>query len=237
MRRLNLISILLVPLLAAGCLGHGGDHPTTPVTTVAPATSTSTSPSDQMHLTVFAMRDGKLRATDVQVAKTEATAAASLHALGIDADVTIADGTAKMDFPDATQQQIAEIVFTLTQFPSVKRVDVAAATGLTRDRVDTAYLPQILVESPGVSATVPKTFHVTGIAQVFEATFMLELRISDRVAVKQTVTAAAGAPAWGSFDVTLTSPATGPVELVAYEPSAQDGRPLHTVHIPITVAR
>jgi hypothetical protein len=234
MHRRNLIWILLFPVLAAGCLGRGGGTQAPPVTTAAATTTTA---AKQMDLTVFAMRSGQLRAIVVRVPQTEATAAASLHALGIDAGVTIAGGTATVDFPDATQQQIAEIVFTLTQFPSVQRVDVAAGKGLTREDVDASYLPQILIESPGVSAKVPKTFHVTGIAQVFEATFMIELRVSNRVVVKQSVTASDGAPARGTFDATLTSPATGPVEVVAYEPSAENGQPLHTVRIPITVTQ
>jgi hypothetical protein len=189
-----------------------------------------------MHLTVFAMRSGNLQALDVRVPLTTATASASLKALGIVANVTIADGTATVDLPDATPQQIAEIVYTLTQYPTVRRVDVGGKSGLTRADVDPSYLPQILIESPGVSAVVPKTFHVTGTAQVFEATFAVELRVSGRVAVKKTVTASEGAPARGTFDVALTSPVTGPVEVVAYEPSAEDGRPLHTVHVPLTVA-
>lgn len=231
MRRRRLIAILLLPLVAAGCLGRGGHHATT-VTTV-PSTTTV---ADTMHLTVFAMRDGHLQSLDVGVPQTQATAAASLKALGIDAGVTISGGTAKVDFPDATPQQAAEIVYTLTQFPTVQRVDVGARTGLTRADIDPSYLPQISIESPGVSAIVPKTFHVKGTAQVFEATFVLELKISNRVAVKQTVTASEGAPSRGTFDVTLTSPASGPVELVAYEPSAENGRPLHTVRVPLTVA-
>jgi hypothetical protein len=190
-----------------------------------------------MELTVFAMRDGQLRAVVVEAPQTEATAAASLRALGIDAGVTIAAGTATVDFPDATQQQIAEIVYTLTQYASVQRVDVAAGKGLTRTDVDPSYLPQIFIESPGVSAKVAKTFHVTGTAQVFEATFVVELKISNRVAVKQTVTASEGAPNRGTFDMTLTAPAAGPAELVAFERSAENGAPLHTVTIPLTVTQ
>ncbi|HEV2592519.1 MAG TPA: Gmad2 immunoglobulin-like domain-containing protein [Gaiellaceae bacterium] len=234
MDRRKLIWILLFPLLAAGCLGHSGGQHATTATTVTP-TTTATAAVKKMHLTVYAMRAGQLTAIDVQVPQTEATAAAALHALGIDAGVTIAGGTATVDFPDATQQQIAEIVYTLTQFPSVQRVDIAAGKGLTRTDVDATYLPQIFVESPGMSASVPKTFHVTGTAQVFEATFLVELRIANKVVVKQTVTASEGAPNRGTFDVTLTSPSTGPVDLVAYEPSAENGTPLHTVHVPITV--
>lgn len=231
MRRGPLIAILLLPLLATGCLGHKTRHivirvTTTPPTVVAP----------RMHLTVFEVKGGQLEAHDVQAPKSEATAAASLAALGIDAGVTIANGTATVDLPNATPEQIAEIVYTLTQYPSVQHVDVGGRVGLTRADVDPSYLPQISIESPGDGAIVQKTFHVTGTAQVFEATFMLELKIANRVAVKQTVTASEGAPNRGTFDVTLTSPASGAAEIVAFEPSAENGQPLHTVTVPITVA-
>jgi hypothetical protein len=188
-----------------------------------------------MSLTVFRVTHGQLSAESVQVPRTEATAGASLNALGIDASVAIADGTATVDLPDATAAQIAEVVYTLTQYPSVQRVDVGGKTGLTRADVDQSLVPPIAVESPAAGATVSKTFHVTGTAMVFEATFVVELRIAGNVAVKETVTASAGAPSRGTFDVALTSPARGAAEVVAYEPSAADGSPLHTVRVPVTV--
>jgi hypothetical protein len=232
MRRAHLISILLVPLVAAGCLGRGG-HPATTATTVAETTTASAQP---MHLTVFAMRSGRLQALDIQAPATQATAAASLSALGINAGVTISGGTATVDLPNAAPQQIAEIVYTLTQYSTVQRVDVGGKTGLTRADVD-QYLPQISIESPAVAGVVPQTFHVKGTAQVFEATFVVELKIGSHIAVKKSVMASEGAPGRGTFDAVITSPSPGPAEIVAYEASAEDGRPLHTVHVPITVAQ
>jgi hypothetical protein len=230
MRWRHLISILLLPVVAAGCL-----HRTTHVTgTAATTVGTTTEVARQMHLTVFRVDAGKLAAHDVQVPQSEAVAAASLKALGIDANVTISGGTATVDLPDATPDQVAEVVYTLTQYPSVRRVDVGGRTGLTRADV-AQYLPPISIELPPSGATVSKTFHVVGTAMVFEATFVLELKVAGKVAVKNTVTASEGAPNRGFFDVTLTAPATGPAELVAYEPSAENGSPLHTVTVPLTV--
>lgn len=187
-----------------------------------------------MRLTVFAMQHGALTAKEVAVPQTEATATASLRALGLPASVAIANGTAKVDLPEATPEQVAEVVYTLTQYSSVQRVDVGGKTGLTRSDVE-RYAPPISIESPPAGATVAKTFHVTGTAMVFEATFVLQLRIASKIAVKETVTASAGAPSRGTFDVTLTAPDSGPAEIVAYEPSAENGQPLHTVTVPITV--
>jgi hypothetical protein len=70
---------------------------------------------------------------------------------------------------------------------------------------------------------------------VFEATFVVELVSSGKVALKRTVTASAGAPSRGTFDVTLTSPVVGEVDVVAFEASAEDGSPLHTIHVPVTI--
>jgi hypothetical protein len=232
-RRGYLISILLVPIVASGCLGRTSHRTTTPPATTAPAT---TGARPTMSLTVFRIAGGNLAAQTVQVPQTSATAAASLKALRIDAGVTIANGTATVDLPSATAGQIAEIVYTLTQYPSVQQVDVGGKTGLTRADVDQSLVPPISIETPAAGATVQKTFHVTGTAMVFEATFVVELEIAGKVAVKQTVTASAGAPSRGTFDLTLTAPSSGSAEVVAYEPSAADGSPLHTVRVPLTVA-
>lgn len=229
MRWGRLISILLVPIVAAGCLGRGAHH-AAPATTVA-----TTTVAQDMDLTVFRVAGGRLAAQNARVPQTQAIAAASLKALGIDARVTISGGTAAVDLPGATSEQTAEVVYTLTQYPSVQRVDVGGKTGLTRADIDASLLPQISIESPAAGGTVPKTFHVRGTAQVFEATFVLELKIAGRTAVKKTVTASTGAPQRGTFDVALRSPSEGGADLVAYEPSAENGQPLHTVTVPITV--
>jgi hypothetical protein len=233
MRRGYLISILLVPIVASGCLGHTSHGTTTPPATTAATTTVA----QRMTLTVFRVTGGSLAAQSVQLPQTQATAGASLKALGIAAGVTIADGTATVDLPDATAEQTAEIVYTLTQYPSVERVDVGGKTGLTRTDVEQSLVPPISIESPAAGATVQKTFHVSGTAMVFEATFVVELEIAGKVAVKETVTASAGAPSRGTFDVALTAPASGSAEVVAYEPSAEDGSPLHTVRVPITIAQ
>jgi len=229
MRPRHLISILLLPLVAAGCL-----HRTTHVVGSVTTAGTTTVAAPTQHLTVFRVVGGHLTAQDVGVPQTEAVAAASLKALGIDANVTISNGTATVDLANATPEQVAEVVYTLTQYSTVQRVDVGGRTGVTRAD-ETQYLPPISIELPAAGATVSKTFHVVGTAMVFEATFVLELKIGGDVAVKKTVTASAGAPSRGFFDVALTSPSSGSAELVAFEPSAADGSPLHTVTVPLTI--
>ena len=137
-------------------------------------------------------------------------------------------------FDEATPEQTAEIVYTLTQFPTIKRVDVAGRTGLTRGDV-AAFVPPILVETPAAHASVANTISVAGTASVFEATLVVELRQNGRVLVKRTVTASEGAPAQGTFATTLAAPTAGAMTIAAYAPSAEDGTPQHEQDVPVVV--
>jgi hypothetical protein len=183
---------------------------------------------------VFRAEDGALRAETEQVPHTQAVASAALRALGFAAPVSIADGTARVQLTAATPAEVAEIVYTLTQYGSVQRVDVANRTGLTRASVG-RFVPPILVESPGSNAHVGTTFRVAGSASVFEATLVVELRQADRVIQKQVATASEGAPGRGAFAVRLTAPGAGDYVVAAYAPSAADGTPQHEQDVPVTV--
>ncbi len=190
-------------------------------------------PVPPMALTLYKVTAGTLTSTVVHVPKTTAVATAALHALGVDAPVTITGGTASVDLPHASDSQVAGIVYTLTQFPTVQRVDVAGRSGLTRDDL-AAFQPPILVDSPASGATVSGTFSVIGSASVFEATLVVELVRDGEVLEKKTVTASAGAPARGTFSTTLHATA-GDATIEAFAPSAANGSPQHEVDVPITV--
>lgn len=222
----------LAPLLvAAACLAGCGS------TTHQAATTTTTAqkPPPMMSLTVFEVDGGSLHARTVEVQKTQAVARAALEALGIDAPVTISGGTAKVGLDSATPEQTAEIVYSLTQFPTVQRVDVGGRTGLTRTDV-ASFLPPILVESPAANATVRRgRIAVSGTASVFEATLVVELRQAGHVVAKRTATASNGAPERGTFSTALAAPDTGAATIAAYAPSAVDGSPQHEQDVPVTI--
>jgi hypothetical protein len=220
----RILAIAALALLSAGC-GSSSPPPATTRVAVSPPPET---------LTVFRVENGELAAETVSVPQTMAPASAALGALGLAATVTIANGTAKVELAHATDDEVAEIVYTLTQLPSVQRVDVAGRTGLTRDDV-ASYVPPILVESPAAGATVTRTFRVSGSASVFEATLVVELIVQGQVASKQSVTASEGAPGRGTFTASVTSPSPGPARLVAYAPSAENGAPQHQVDVPLTI--
>jgi hypothetical protein len=228
--------LLLLAACAAGC----GTTSTVTTTVAAPPPTTTTttaqipvSPSPTS-VTVFRVRSGVLETEVERVPHTTAVASSALGALGLAAPVTIVDGTARVALANASAEQVAEIVYTLTQFPSVARVDVAGRTGLTRDDF-AAYLPTIFVESPAAGADVPPDFKVSGSAVVFEATLVVELVRDGTVLEKQTVTASQGAPARGTFAVTLHAPSPGAATVSAFSPSAANGSPQHQVDVPVIV--
>jgi Immunoglobulin-like domain of bacterial spore germination len=228
--RLRLPILAAAAVLAAGC--GSSSHGT--VTTVATVTTNPhTVSAGAMTLTVFVVDHGLLRPKLARVRSTPAVAGAALGVLGIPAPVSIAGGTATVDLAKATPDQVAEIVYTLTQFPSVQRVDVAGRTSLTRDDF-AAYLPPILIEAPAPGATVPQTFRVSGTASVFEATLVVQLVRDGKVLSKQTVTASEGAPGRGTFDETFSA-SPGALVVTAFAPSAADGTPQHQVDVPATV--
>ena len=237
----TLLPLLLAAMVAAasGC-GSGSTSATgttvgtTPTGTTTPTTTGHAASPGPTLLTIFRVRSGALGAEIVRVPHTQAVAAAALNALGLAAPVTIADGTATVHLDAASPAAVAELVYTLTGFPSITRVDVAGRTGLTRDDF-AAYLPPIFIASPAAGAHVPATFTVTGTAEVFEATLVVELVREGKVLVKQNVTASEGAPERGKFETTLHAPSAGDATVTAFAPSAENGSPQHEVDVPVTV--
>jgi hypothetical protein len=223
--------LLLLAVLASLAVGCGSTSTATESVTTATA-PVPVSPKS-IAVTVFRVDHGLLRPTVEHVPHTNAVASAALGALGLGAAVTISDGTASVALDKATQDQAAEIVYTLTQFATVKRVDVGGRMGLTRDDF-ASYVPPIFVESPAAGAEVPGTFHVSGTASVFEATLVVQLVRDGKVILKQSVTASEGAPGRGTFDTTVHA-TPGAVTVAAFSPSAADGTPQHEVDVPVTV--
>ncbi len=256
------LMLLLTIVLVSGC-GHGSraTQGTTIQTSTVPATTnagttTVAPPQSQTTLRVYFLRDGKV-APVARAVETPAVATAALEQLaaGPTAEetaegfttaagntppkVTITNGIATVDTPVVSHLGLAQIVFTLTQFPTVHGVTGARSIGgsepLTRAHFEDV-TPAILVESPlpGEAGTSP--LRVTGTANTFEATFDLEILNASGVrTARRFVTATSGSGTRGTFDTTISFPHTaGPVTLVAYEPSAENGKPIHIVRIPLT---
>ena len=155
--------------------------------------------------------------------------------------LTIDNGVATVDLSgefasaaggDAYQQRLGQVVYTLTQFPSVKGVNVRIdgegdANVLKRtDGVD--LLPSMWVDRPAWGAAAGNPAHVTGSADVFEATFRVAiLDGSGKVLADQQVMASCGTGCRGTFDVSVPYDVSTAQygTLRVYDPSEQDGSP------------
>jgi hypothetical protein len=229
----------VLAVVLAGCgssntASSGSTSAQPPTTTTAPAETTS------FRLYLVDPSDGKLYAAGRTVPKTQAVASAALGALATAPDTTVppnltvtiasADATAKVAGPDLSGAALAQVVYTLTQFLTIKSVD-----GKTRADVED-FVPAILVEHPLPDAAVSSPLHVTGNANTFEATFQYKLLdAAGKVLAQHFVTATSGTGTRGTFDVTIpfTVGTAQAGTLVVYENSAADGSVIHERRIPL----
>jgi spore germination protein GerM len=148
----------------------------------------------------------------------------------------------------ATQPAPAQIVYTLTQFPGVKKVTISvgadsnavselnggASSQLARS--DFHLEPGIFVDSPGVGAVLPDPFTLRGSASVFEGSFTAQLvDSSGRRIARMQVQASAGAPERGTFARSIAYSTSAPRGwLVVYDASMKDGSRRDLVRIPVS---
>jgi hypothetical protein len=116
--------------------------------------------------------------------------------------------------------RLAQVVYTLTQLPTVDRVNfkldgkpvkvfssekIALDKPVTRATYRERFLPLIFVDRPVWGAALPNPGRVTGLANVFEGQFrMALLDRNDKVLVDVPVLASCGTGCWGKFDVTVS---------------------------------
>jgi len=154
--------------------------------------------------------------------------------------ISIAGGTATVTLAGSLTNMLsqAQLVYTLTQFPTVQRVVFANAVGQTRADFEGA-APAVLVDSPAWGEKVSSPLRVRGSADTFEATFRLELTDWDgRIVASQVVMATSGTGTRGTFDATLRYSAarTGLGSLIASYTSPADGTRVVVEEIPLTVS-
>lgn len=163
--------------------------------------------------------------------------------------IVIEDGVATVDlsgdFDDgggtaSMAARLAQLVFTLTRFPTVdgvllhldgEPVEVFSSEGIILDGPQTRddyleQIPPIFVDAPAWGEVVESPVIVTGIANVFEATFQIMLTDDDGEPLYEDfATASCGTGCWGDFSVEI------PYEidrdqfgaLIVWENSAKDG--------------
>lgn len=252
---------------------------TTAVTQPGQENSTTAAGADSMKIRVYFCKDEKIFPVERVVPKTQQVGAASMKALlegptpteseaGISTCIPegttflgldIQDGIATVDLSKeyssgggslSMMMRLAEVVFTLTQFPTVEGVnfkldgtpiDVLGGEGIVLDhpmtRADYEELsPAILVESPLFGNTVSSPVRVTGTANVFEATFVINIVDWDGlILAEERVTASSGTGTRGTFDVSIPFKLTkaGRGSLIAFSYSPKDGSQTNVVEIPI----
>jgi hypothetical protein len=169
---------------------------------------------------------------------------------GASGDITeLSKGMATVQMSDAfydaeassVRLRQAQVVYTLTQYSTIRRVRFGLADGSVRPKAWTRadfddLLPAILVESPLIGAKVSSPVTVSGTANVFEAT--VSLRILDengKEIVRTFTTATCGTGCRGDYSVSVRFNVDhrqqGTIEV--FESSAKDGSPINVVDIPV----
>jgi hypothetical protein len=174
-------------------------------------------------------------------------------------DVTIDNGLATVDLSRtfesgggslSMQGRVAQVVYTLTQFPTVQRVafelDGQKVTSIggegvmvdpPQTRADWEdFTPAILVESPLPGDAITSPVHVTGTANTFEATFQIRLTDSGgNTLYDHFATATSGTGTRGTYDetVSFTAGGHGAGTLTVLELSAKDGSEINVVSFPV----
>jgi hypothetical protein len=143
----------------------------------------------------------------------------------------------------ANRMRRAQVVYTLTQFSTIRRVRFAMADGNVLpkawSRADFGgLLPAILVQSPLIGARVSSPVTVSGTANVFEATVSLRILDENGKEIANTfTTATCGTGCRGDYSVSVPfnvdHQQQGTIEV--FESSAQDGSPINLVRIPVTL--
>lgn len=146
--------------------------------------------------------------------------------------------------PDLRLRQ-AQVVYTLTQFPSVSRVaflsDGKATIGGPFGRADMAgLLPHIVVLSPAIGDVVTSPVTVSGTADVFEATVSMGIfDSSGKEIATKFATALCSIGCHGDYTMTVPIRPCDPRRpgtIQVYSSSPEDGSRLYVVNIPVTLS-
>jgi hypothetical protein len=172
--------------------------------------------------------------------------------------LTIENGTATVDFSSgfalgedaaAVAQRVAQVVFTLTRFDTVDRVEfledgmeaavptsdgrLVSAAVSTGDYLD--FAAAISVEGPLYGDIVSDPLRVTGFAAVFEASFRYALTDANGLIIEEGVAMTTNGMGWGDFDFTIDYDVDREQvgSLVVWAHSAQDGSRIDVRDYPV----
>lgn len=175
--------------------------------------------------------------------------------------VSVTGGVATVDLSAAfasgggsqsMQARIAQVVYTLTQFPTIKTVrfslDGAVVTAIGGEGVSVnppqgrgdweSFTPAILVESPLPNTEVGSPITVTGTANTFEASYQYRLLgPTGKVVTKGSGMATSGSGTRGTFSQTIAYAAgtAGQATIEFYSLSAKDGSEENLYRVPVVL--
>jgi len=173
-----------------------------------------------------------------------------MRSLGLSIDAGVATANVSADFAVGSDLDVrgrfAQVVYTLTQFPTITGVrflldGVPPKTAFigTFTRADyTDLLPAIWVDQPAWGGDLTSPARITGLANVFEGQFHVEiLDATGHSLGDQPVHASCGTGCWGTFDVTIpvTIATAQAGTLRVYDTSEQGGARQHVVDYPVTL--
>jgi hypothetical protein len=243
----------LALLLLVGC-GSGDDQAAEPVESTPTVSEPLPAPAI---VDVYFLRDGKVGPVHREITGTGVGRAAIMELLEGPATperaaglrtaistgskleaITISGGVATVKLSEALDPSAeAQVVYTLTQFDTVRRVSIGGGEPIGRGELED-FTPSVLVESPVPGQAVHSPLRITGTANTFEATFNVELLDQEgKVLGKRFVTATSGSGTRGTFDAEVPFKITreGPGSLVVFELSAEDGSRIHVQEIPLQI--
>ncbi len=150
-------------------------------------------------------------------------------------EATVADGVATVESDsDLSTEQLAQLVYSLTQDPAVTSVEIDGESYTRADFEEQT--PSVLVETPLAYEVVTTPLTVSGTANTFEANFQYELLDAEGNVVDENfVTATSGTGTRGTFEFT-TATVEDLATLVVFETSAEDGSRMREVEIPLDTA-
>ncbi|MHC3469867.1 GerMN domain-containing protein [Streptomyces sp. 7R007] len=227
---------------------HGEKVSAAPRTVTAPATASAA---------VRALLAGPSRFEGHHARTTAIPSGTELRSVAVRDHVATVDLSGRYDDGGGSlsmRARLAQVVFTLTRFPSVhkvafeiegKPVTSFGPEGIVLNgpvgRGDFEDVcPAVLVESPLIGDTARTPLRVWGSANTFEAEFRLKITDAARhTAADVLVRATSGTGTRGTFDVTVPYRAArgGAGLLTAYFVSMEDGRPVTVDTVPLTVHR
>jgi hypothetical protein len=174
---------------------------------------------------------------------TAIPAATRLLGLAIQGGVATVDLSSEFDTgysPAKPDARFAQVTYTLTQFATVKTVnfelDGSPIPGPSTRADFHDMLPAIFVDHPAWGAGAGNPVAVSGVANVFEATFRVQVKdAGGRILADQQVQASCGTGCWGTFSASVAYAVSRSQwgTLRVFDLSAKDGTPTDVTEYPV----